>query len=558
MRYHPDHPVNLLLPLTASSLKRLLIFMVMLAVRVFSFDPFTNNIPADENEAALLLEAHEIDSIAWLFLEPFYQHPLQVPSGELSLLLEIFPELEDQLPADREELNRYLPWDDDAIERFLEDFPIVNRFKPIVQFTYREKKNANAVAFHLHHTGYDSAAVNSMHYDLGYGRTIRAGGSIEFSNTNVRMNRRNIVVSPFPQCKISLGNQQLFSDKGLLYGYFPAEEGCPDDTKHHWLYSTSPAWNGVGVNVSPSNKNGEVTPTLGFFWHHRPAESVSGASIVVNTTTFFSGTLGITNFRLNDDTFRKYYVHGSLRFMTDCLSSEIIGAFNVAHEVKVPFIWENRLHNDTYVTYLTVMHFPYDFSAPRSELLRRFRHEMEIEDTPSCAMTFLRVNYKERKMKAGSLYPQVDIWFYGKNVHHGKLILKAEKKCNHIEVELEYSQKFGTGKRLNAFGFEGEARWKIMPPFSIITAQSFDYSDDTGVRYRGTIQPSVTFLSMSMMEPFVKIIARNRSLNSLYIGYRHKVMLFERTHTEFYIEKSMWNYYGGRFFRLEGNASFLF
>jgi hypothetical protein len=564
MYYRHDHHIHVPVRMSDVLGNHLFIFMLLIivVVQAFPFDPFLNDIPSDENEAAVLLEAHELDSAVWLSLEPLYRHPLQVPYGELALLQDIFPETGNHLPVQSDELNRYLPWNDEAIERFFTDYPMMRHFKPVIQFRYRETRNPGNIAFFLHNVDDEAASVNFARSMVQFDK-VRFGGSLEVATGYARWDRRSIAFLPVPQCKIIAGNQRLFPDNGLLYGYFPVDKRCSDNKKFNWLYGASPTWNGIGINLSLRDTN-RASPALGFFLHRRPSERIFGGGITVNPTDVVTGFIGVTGMEPDNTSSAQFFIHGSFNFTANNFSSEMTCVFDGRHLHKVPFTMENRFRRDEYSLHLTIMHFPASFSAPRSALLLRFRDDMDIDDMLSPAITFLRVNtgdcvssrevHKERL----HLWPQVNIWLYGGAIHHGKVILNGKKRCAGVDVTVKFGHEFGREKSQNKYAFEGDAVWRISDLLSIKTSHTFYYSDYAGRRYHGTMQTSLLMASGLKIEPVVKIIMQHQSLYSVAAGYRQKVTLFKRTFTELYAEKGLRISKGEYFYHVAGNASFQF
>ena len=99
--YHPYfHPILLVAA----------VLLILFRIDLFAYSLSERELPIDETEAQLLIEDGELDQALWSRLLPLYRRPLEVPSGELSQLAELFPELAGRLPVEQSVLDRYLPW----------------------------------------------------------------------------------------------------------------------------------------------------------------------------------------------------------------------------------------------------------------------------------------------------------------------------------------------------------------------------------------------------------------------------------------------------------------
>ncbi|MBN1576260.1 MAG: hypothetical protein JW913_06910 [Chitinispirillaceae bacterium] len=536
------------------------VLLAFCSINLSAFTPAERELPLDETEAALLLEEGILDSAIWQVLLPFYRRPLEVPSGELLQLGEAFPDLAGLLPVEQLELDRYLPWGTREITRFFQDYPILTRFKPILQFDHHPAQRTGAVSFYMNRSGNDTSARHSARFLVTPIHQAGFNGTIDFTSDYARWERRSLLFKPATWMSLQLGNALLFPEQGLLYGYFPADTFSRTDLKSNWLYGGTPTWNGCALTCSGAKKGNRFTPELSCFFHERTSERIIGCNVAGTVKKTMSVSLGTSRLSSDGTNAALLYFHGLVKLRTSLFNSEFHCGMEKNHPSRIPFSWRTVVNNDKRTIELQMISLPSRFSAPRSGLLHRFANEMEFDDTLRGAVSLVRITAGQRTDRAVKVRPQVELWFNGTDIDHGVFFLRGDGGWRRLKSTLLLSQEFGVdnGDARRSI-IQGRMEWGVIPPLLIITTRHrCSFTDSGKWNYNGTVAPAIVFFSSNRIEPSITFMAKENGGPSLLIGCRQRTILFDRTYTEFIFQRNIVPPSSRSGLRVEGRASFFY
>jgi hypothetical protein len=247
--------------------------VVFISVRPVSAHSLSYPLPANEKEAAFMLREGTLDSATWNMVRPYYDQPITAPLGELKYITELFPTM-GSFPVSAEELAAYEPWSKREVDRFFNDYPELINLKPILSFqTTRQPAHARIGCALTRYN--DSLPMVSSQFSCFMGSTIIARGEARFLGNSAQWRRRSASARMGAAGTLTVGNFALNTDRGLLYGYFPAS--TPDTgPAPDWRRAGANTWDGVLYEFNAgSHARGEV------FYHSRASETAYGARSVI-------------------------------------------------------------------------------------------------------------------------------------------------------------------------------------------------------------------------------------------------------------------------------------
>ncbi|MBN1761279.1 MAG: hypothetical protein JW863_23340 [Chitinispirillaceae bacterium] len=549
----------MLLKLRATGLH--LLFAGILGFTAAAFSPLDQELPPDIIEAEAYLAAGLIDSTLWLQLLPFYRRPLQVPAGEAVELLEVFPELAGSIPTDERLLTRYHPWDTAARERLYSDFPVMKRLLPVLRFEYHQTKYGGSASFHMNNPVDGTPAKHSLRFGLTPAGIVRLRGTVDATSDYARWERRMLSVQPRSWATLQMGNFTMAADKGLFYGYFPDDTTTEDDVVANWKYGSARSWNGARVALSGTTAAFpfRVRPSLEAFFHRRPAESVAGASVSVAAKKMVSVSCGISRLTTDEISDDASYLHATVKVAHRRLKSELYCGITLSEEVLVPFRWYTTITTGALRTGLTVTRLPGGYSAPRSALLRQFSGEIDDSDTLHAPVTLVRMNSTGTSGKVVSADPRCELWFRSGSIDHGTCQMQLALRGRKFNGTMLFSAEIpGTVGRDAGRSIRATTAWTPLPVLTVAMYHRCSVTERRYLRYRGTFVPAVGIFSPVRLEPSFSYIAESGRYPRCLAGIRQQLVLFDRTHTEFLVERDLSTAATAEKMRVEGRASFYF
>jgi hypothetical protein len=250
-------------------------------------------LPIDENEASIMLKDGGLDSATWKIVQPYYERPLCVPSGELNELVDVVPEIGYAVPDSPRRLAVYEPWTEKDIERFFSDYPALVNLKPILSFeTSKERRTVWAEAV-IRKNG-ENDPLQQADFFLSPCLAMSIRGKVDVADSWARWQKRSVAMIAPVAGTFTIGNFNLNADHGLFYGYFPntKQDSIGSDD---WRFAASPTWNGILLEGSAGARIHESV-----FIHCRPSETAYGIKTVAEVSDRISVTSAVSRLRVSE------------------------------------------------------------------------------------------------------------------------------------------------------------------------------------------------------------------------------------------------------------------
>jgi hypothetical protein len=527
-----------------------------------SFSPLDNELPIDEIEAREFLDAGYLDSTLLYRLLPLYRRPLQVPTGEAVELLDLFPELAGSFPVDEKTLDTYQPWDAAAQQRFLADYPVMRRLLPLLNFDYHQTRFNSSTSFFMNRASASGASGNhSARFTVAPQSGFVLRGTVDATDDYARWERRVLAVQPAPWIRMEAGNITRTDDHGLFFGYFPERPITERDETANWLYGSARSWNGAMVELSGKGwwKPEILTPSLTGFLHVRPSETAAGGTMTVTGKKRSILSCGISRLEVDSADAGELYLHSSLSVVHKRMRSDLFCGVSLSGKVLVPFIWKGTMAADGYRTQMSITRLPCGFTAPRSALLQQFSSEFDVPDTLPAPITLARLSVNRESGRHFTTGPRAELWFEGGAINHATAQWLASMEFDRCEGRLLLSADLpGTIGSGAGGSLQGSCSWVPAPVLKVASYHRMSISKRGRNRYRGSVSPVLTLLSCLHIEPTLSLITETGHHPRYLAGVRQQMVLFEQTHTEFYIERQLDAGQTGNQMRVEGRASFYF
>jgi|GEM_PF-6028876 len=504
--------------------------------------PSENDIPSSRVDAVVLMEEGTLDSSLWRLLEPFYDRPLLVPAGELVQLAELFPDMATQIPPDRKTLDQYLPWDIPAIERFFRDYPILERFRPILCFDYSDQSRTGALSLFMDLSQADTTEHHSLRLSTGIKEYVSFCSSFDLTPDYVYPQRLSLTAEPASWIKIQAGNITFLNDQGIFYGYFPGVTVSNRDQPCDRLFTT-PFWNGCSVGGSIKEKNSGIKSSVSYFMHKRHTESIIGgnASFALKSFLFFSQ--GASCLDAIGSTGKRGSLHGSVSTCFPSIKSELFWGADCDYPLRIPVIWRNMLRSDRQTVDVRFTFLPKGFNASRSGLLHRAKTVLKCADTLSSSIKRIECTVTDKISRQFYLKPDVDLWFEGRSVSRGDLSMQCAGRFRRVTNRLSLTYGIRRDEfELQPFSIEDILKIDCASFLSMECRNRFSATNGGDFRYIGSIVPSLAFFSSALrLTPSIRIAVKERTCTSFLVGCRESMTICGRATTEFFFEKDLAN-----------------
>jgi hypothetical protein len=558
-------------PLQRNRVQRcVMITKVFAAVLLTAFTAFPLDdlgitaLPADEIEAARMLENGSLDSSLWDAIREFYTAPLCVPRGECAILQDLFFFLPDDLPVAESSLLAYEPWGRKEQERFFERFPELEPFRPILSF---EAHSAGLfpmrTAFYFSRQNVDDTSRQYAVFSLGDKRKIEATGRVDFSDAYGRWRRRALECRPVPSLRITAGNFTTPRRTALFYGYFPEAEAADSSITGSWLHARSRTWNGLQVRFGETRRTTKIGFSGEAVLHDRPTERIAlveGGIMPTKGLSFFGGASGLVT-RTASVSERFYYLHAgcSFNFGAGWNGLAYAGMEAGTATISIPWIVEvnNRTARNSFRGSFSSL--PAGFSAPRSRLAMMAQEKGFLSDTLHENVIFADLAWSHRLSSFFAITPEVNALFADQNLFYahpsigitGSLPLAYRLRYSWVPME-------GSGE------VEHERHQIVV--FASIPAGNrvvFDgtHSSMTGSsgywRHRSMITPTIKVSRALQLAPVYIVSGKAGDRWEHIAGLKQILSLHEKTFTEFNIEREL-PFTSWENIRAQARMSFLF
>jgi hypothetical protein len=544
---------------------RILFAILLTAFAAFPFDDLgIAALPADEIEAARMLEEGSLDSSLWNAIREFYSAPICVTRGEISILQDLFFFLPDDLPVTESSLSAYKPWGRKEQERFFERFPELEPFIPILSFESNSPGAFPArTAFYYSRQNVDDTSRQYAVFSLGEKRKISAAGRIDFSDAYGRWRRRTVECRPIPSFRMIAGNFNAPRRSSLFYGYFPEAEAADSSVTGSWLHARSRTWNGLQVRFGEMRRNAKMQFTGEAVLHDRPTERIAlveGGISPTNRLTCFGGASCLVT-QEESGSNRFYYLHAGCSYDFGAgwngLFYTGMDAGATTHLIPWNLEINNRAKKNSFRGSLSFL--PAGFSAPRSRLAMMAEGKGLPGDSLDENVHFADLAWSHRLSSFFIITPEVNALFADQGVYYA-----------HPSIGLAGSLPFAYRLRYSWLPVESadeveHERHQVVVSVSIPAGNRvvFDgtHSARAGSggywRNRSMIAPAVRVSRALQLAPVYILSGAEGGPWGHVAGLKQLLSLHEKTFTEFNIEREL-PFTSWEKVRAQARMSFLF
>ena len=500
-----------------------------------------------------MLEEGSLDSLTWGIIRSFYIQPINIPNGELGILIELFPEVSRNLPVSPKELEKFKPWDDKQIHGFFQKYPELIKFRPILKFDMPYKSRIGRVGFFYH----DPPASPASHYgqiNLNAVKWIKFQGRVDFTDAFARWQRRTLKISPAPWCELQAGNIDAFSDRGLLYGYFPPCSSVDSLAGENWLYGNGNTWNGLLVKLS-GVRNRAIMPCIKVFSHSRPSEKISGFDVEFKAYGKLTFHMGMSSLKIPIQEFSVTYLHSGLKMKFGRWEGELENGFDPLEPQKIPLYLSNIFSNKESRLELAGTFLPAGLYAPESRVVRLLTAFPERPLTENVTL----VNLKAQHTITENMWvlPAMEFRLSDKTIEHCRSSLGANWKLGPVESQLVYTREMsGSGLESTGNFVDGNCTADLNR-FLLLEVSNRIFWRGQKIKLRYSIVPRIQFSARLSLEPCLYLTKSEKGY-LIQVGIKQTFRLFESTYTEFVVEKPSGNGLSKEPIRIDAKAWFLF
>ncbi|KMQ50556.1 hypothetical protein CHISP_2549 [Chitinispirillum alkaliphilum] len=359
-------------------------------------------IPSDELEGDELLNAGLIDSLTWARLRPLYSVPLSVPEGRLELITDIFSDIEE-IP-EKEELKAYEPWENRDVQRFFNDYPMLEPMRHLLCFnSVLPGTSANLTINFTKPLG-DGQSSQLMRFRYSPHESVSSQGRIGIDETKARWRSRNIAIQ-LPYLKIEAGNITQPLPGKIFYGHFTNYETEKSENGriiNNWLYPEARNWNGVTLGSSIDKIHSDIS----LFYHQREGERIFGGGVGIKKRSLELYT-GISGFTLKGE--QATYAHLFSAYRLSHFRFELETGADSREKIRYPLVFRsihsvraNRLDLEFY-------HFPQGVCLHMSRMKRAALRTVNMSDYPETQVNGVNIRVN-RLLRSGVRFsPELSI-----------------------------------------------------------------------------------------------------------------------------------------------------
>jgi hypothetical protein len=488
-------------------------------------------LPADEDEAAVMLRDGGLDSATWEIFRPYYMQPLCVPCGELKELVDVVPEISRNVPDCDRDLAAYEPWQEKDIRRFFSDYPALVDFKPILSFETSARRFGRALISIREEEYHDPAHYADFFLTPVSALTLR--GKTEIEEASARWQRRAITAR-FPRSNaLSIGNFNLDVDGGLFYGYFPAVGRGDSLAIDDWKYGASATWNGFLYE-------GTLGPMVHekAFFHRGPSETAYGikaevavsrhVSIVAAASRLVAGEDGPSAAALSAD-----YGDAGIVFKNSCWNSGALLGRARGKAAAPIFVYVN--HGDS-LSGLDASYawLPAGLSAPRSSL----RHEIfkKVREPDSLSVEARRIRLTCGMPLTRRIQSLCGVaYYYLPGARSAEGFVEVLGKT-WLDYTVRYAYDPGISGQADRYALRATLTKKVLPMarYDVTGRVLFDSGGCTSVYVRSTL--AFTPRQSLEISPFFTVYGNDGGLAWSSVGAMQTLKLSERTSGKIKVE----------------------
>lgn len=517
------------------------------------------SIPQNEYVAEKMVRQGKLDVALWEMIKPYYAQPIDVPNGELNILLEMFPQLPETIPVNCDSLKKYLPWNENAKNLFFNDFPFLIQFLPILRFDIRNSYSRIKADFSISGKDISKPFSHGANLSVRLSQKTSFESRINFTDDYARWYRRRIVIKPSEKFHLQLGNFGSFFDKGLFLGFFPSIKSNQSTSLENWIYGDAPNWNGIKLQLSDMGSGFFKKVGITTFFHKRFSELSFGSFANYRINQQIQYSAGVSSLFATDSVFgatEHYYLHSALRIKINRFTSELQTGIDFDEPCSVPLYLESKIGNSDKELAFFLIVLPRNFNAPNSYVCRKLKVDpVEINST----LFSVSVQSKYHAFAWFSLLPLFDAVFEEDRLKESRLKLSCTGVFGHFLYDIGCSwmpacgQSDTTDVSLSSIlQLEYSKKVSIISEFEALSLNRFGYN------ITGTIHSKLDFFSALSFNPSISFTTTNSECTKVTYGIQQILCIGDKTFTEIQFEKPLKTKKKGEFVSVKAKASFVF
>lgn len=511
-------------------------------------------IPQNERIGEKLVADGKLDKEFFEQIRSFYSQPIDVPHGELKIILELFPQFPFDIPLSADFLKKYDPWDRSAIVRFFKDYPALTLFEPILRFDIKPIDFKAKAAFTVRNSSTFQTFSHGANLSVNFQESFKIDTRITFNNDYARWYRRAIYYVPTDKCSFQIGNFGTFFDKGLFYGYF--RSAASEDIRNNWLYGSARIWNGVKVGIGGQGKEVLRLFSATAFFHKRETEASGGAVLNIKVSDKINVNSGISLLNLYGYSKNSYYAHCGIKLKFNNLNMEIQSGSDFENPGSIPFLIESKYKLNSSRLNFIFAFLPKGFNAPCSNILHKIQgNKDEITEAVS-TFSIQSVHYIQRWL---SLISSVNVELAGQRPEMVCLRVSAINSLPRFRQKLTYILIPDCGLTDTSENkFHNTLSFYLNRKIAIGNEIDFQYQNRQCYSINGLLDVRLDLFPAITLQPLISFsLAKGESCSFVY-GFEQVLKLQDKTYTQLKVERSISSRKKGESLSVEAKSSFLF
>lgn len=513
-------------------------------------------IPQNEWVGIRLVADGKLDAEFFELIKPFYSQPIDVPQGELKILLELLPQLSFNIPLAKDLLKKYDPWDQAAIARFFQDYPALEQFEPILRFDIKTVDFRVKAAFTIRNNNTSQEFSHGANLSVDVSESFKIDTRIVFNNDYARLNRRAINYVPSDKCSFQIGNFGTFFDKGLFYGYFHPTDASNDSRANNWLFGSARTWNGAKVQIAEPEKEILSLFSATAFFHKRKTEASGGAILNIKVSDEIIVNSGISLLSLYGYEENSYYAHCGIKLKLSTLSMEIQSGSDIDNPGSIPFLIESRYKLNRNRLNFTFAFLPKGFNAPCSYMVHKLKGNKEEITEIVSMLSVQSVHYLQRWL---SITPAINVEFTGQKTERVCFRVSTTNSLPRFKQKFTYSLIPGCGLN-DTSGNSFRNTLKIYLSKKIVIGNELDLQCQGHYNYsiNGLLNAKLDLFPAITLQPSFSFSHTKGESCSFVYGFEQVLKLQDKNYSQLKVEQSINPRKKGELLSVEAKTSFLF
>ncbi|NLL15037.1 MAG: hypothetical protein GX267_16670 [Fibrobacter sp.] len=513
-------------------------------------------VPQNERIGAKLVADGQLDAEFFEKIRPFYNQPIDVPQGELKILLELFPQLSFDIALSKDFLKKYHPWDQSAIARFFQDHPAIAQFEPILRFDIKPVDFRAKAAFVIRKSSTSELFSSGANMSIGFSELFKMDTRITFNNDYARWYRRAFYYVPTDNFSLQIGNFGTFFDKGLFYGYFRSTDAFKDLRMNNWLYGSARTWNGVKIQIAGDKKEILRLFSTTAYLHKRETETSGGAVLNIKVSDKMNVNSGFSLLNLYGYSENSFYAHCGIKLKFNSLNIEMQSGADIDNPGSIPFLVESRYKLNSNRFNFTFVFLPKNFNAPCSYMLHKIQSN---KDEITEAVSMLSVQSVHYLKKWISLIPVINVEFTGQKTEKVCFRVSALNSLSRFKQKLTYSIIPGCGLTdTTSNSLCNTLRIYLGKKIVVGNDIDFLYQDRYNYSINSLLIARVDLFPALALQPSVYFLHTKEGRCSFVYSFEQILKLHDKTYSQLKIEQSIDSRKKGESLNVEAKASFIF